>query len=377
MVAGEVSGDLLGAGLIRALRKRLPQLQVQGVGGPAMQEAGCEVWVPAERLAVMGLSEVLGRLRELLALRRDLARRFATDPPDLFIGVDAPDFNLGLEMRLRRLGLPTLHYVSPSVWAWRRYRVRRIGRATDLVLTLFPFEEDFYREHGVSARYVGHPLADLIPLSVDPAAPRAALGLPAEATVVALLPGSRDTEVRFLAEDFIGAARWLAARRNGLHFVLPAATPAIRGRVQGLLAQVAPGLPVTLVEGSRSREAMSAANLVLTASGTAALEAMLLKRPMAVAYRLSRVTFTIVKALLRVPYYSLPNLLAGRRLVPEITQDEATPEALGGALLEYLDHPEQARELAQTFDRLHRRLRRDASERAAEAVLELLGRDTP
>ncbi|MDS4029605.1 MAG: lipid-A-disaccharide synthase [Candidatus Contendobacter sp.] len=373
IVAGELSGDLLGAGLIAALRAQDPQLRFTGVGGPAMLAQGFQSLVPMERLAVMGLVEVLRHLPDLLALRRQLYRQFIADPPLAFIGIDAPDFNLGLERRLRAHGIPTVHYVSPSVWAWRPWRVRKIVRAVDLMLTLFPFEAAFYRDHGVPVRTVGHPLADAIPLRSDPLAARRALGLPGpdEAPVVALLPGSRWGEVSRLGPLLLDTAVWLGARRPELRFVLPAATPRLYAMLAGMQTERAPALPLTLAQG-QSRAAMAAADVVLLASGTATLEAMLLKRPMVVAYRVAPVTAWLARRLVRISHFALPNLLAGRELVPEFIQEAATVENLGPAVLRWLDQPLARNRLTAEFDALHRELRRDASRQAAEAIMELL-----
>ena len=358
---------------MRALRGRVEGLVCEGVAGPELQAAGCAGLYPIERLAVMGLAEVVHRLPELWRQRRRLARRWLANPPDLFVGVDAPDYNLGLERRLRAAGIATVHYVSPSVWAWREYRVRKIARSADLLLALFPFEVEIYERRGVPARYVGHPLADHIPLEPDQAAARTALAEGAEGEVVALLPGSRLGEVERLDEAMIGAARWLLGRRPGVRFLLPAASPAIRARLSRTLARVGEGLPLRLVDG-QGRLVVEAADVVLLASGTASLEAMLLKRPMVVTYRLSPLTYVLARRLVRVGWVALPNLLAGRDLVPELLQDAATPERLGVAVLRYLEQPALAAALREEFLALHRLLRRGADERAAEATLELLAR---
>ena len=373
IVAGELSGDLLGAGLMAALRAHYPQLRFIGVGGPAMRAQGFQTVVPMERLAVMGLVEVLRHLPDLLTLRRQLYRQFSADPPLAFIGIDAPDFNLGLERRLRARGIPTVHYVSPSVWAWRPWRVRKIARAVDLMLTLFPFEAAFYQKHDVPVRVVGHPLADAIPLRSDPAAARQALGLPApdEMPVIALLPGSRLGEVNRLGPLLLDTAIWLHARRPDLRFVLPAATPCLYEMLAGMQAERAPTLPLTLVQG-QSREVMAAADVVALASGTATLEAMLLKRPMVVAYRVAPMTAWLARRLVRVSHFALPNLLAERELVPEFIQEAATVENLGPAILRWLDEPLARERLTMEFDALHHELRRDASRQAADAIVELL-----
>ncbi len=375
LVAGEASGDLLGAGLISALRQRFPDARFEGIAGPAMEAAGCEPWYPAERLSVMGLVEVLGRLPELLRIRRDLRRRWLNDPPDVFIGIDAPDFNLALERRLRAAGIPTVHYVSPSVWAWRQHRVRKIAQCVDLMLTLFPFEAEFYAQHGVDVRFVGHPLADMVPLEIDRGAVRQRLGIDPDATIVALLPGSRMGEVQRLAEPMLKAAELCAQAHAGLRFVAPLATPATRALFERIAAERTPGLALEVLDG-QSREAMAAANVVLLASGTAALEALLLKRPMVVTYRLSALSFWLLKhfKMIKVPFYSLPNLLAGRSVAPELMQHDATPGRLAEAVLKLLEQPQASREMEQTFRSIHESLRRDASTSAAAAVADLLQR---
>ncbi len=369
LVAGEASGDLLGAGLIDALRRRRPDLVFEGVAGPRMEEAGCRAWFPMERLAVMGLVEVLGRLPALLALRRELIARLRRAPPDVLIGIDAPDFNLGLERRVRALGIPTVHYVGPTVWAWRRGRLRGIRRAVDRMLTLFPFEEAVYREHGIPVTCVGHPLADEIPPEDQRAGARARLGLAPDMEAVALLPGSRIDEVRRLAGVFLEAARWCLARRPGLRILAAMAGPRVREVFEGIRSDCCADLPVEVIEG-RSRDVLAAADVVLAASGTATLEAMLLRRPMVVAYRLHPLTYPLVRALVRIPRVALPNVLSGEDLVPEFLQREVTPERLGGAVLHWLAHPAEVERLTARFAALHHELRRGASERAAEAVLE-------
>jgi lipid-A-disaccharide synthase len=373
IVANEPSGDILGAAVSRELKILIPDARFIGVAGPRMQAAGCESLVPQERLSVMGLAEVLRHLPELLRIRRELAAHFLAERPDVFIGVDAPDFNLGLERRLRRAGIPTVHLVSPTVWAWRPGRVKGLRTAVDLLLCIFPFEEEFLRSHGVPARYVGHPLADEIPLRVDRADARTALGLDADGSVIALLPGSRFGEVSALAEPFIDTARWCLDRRPGLRFAVPLVTPTLHRLFTDVLERLAPDLPVTLVDG-RSREVIAASDCVLTASGTATLECLLLKRPMVVGYRLSPVTYHLVKALrlLKVPYVAMANLLAGRELAPEMLQEDCRPESLGAALLAFLDDPERVRAIQVEYGRIHKGLRRNAARKAAAAVLDLV-----
>lgn len=330
ILAGEASGDILGAGLLHALHGRVEQLEIVGVGGELMAAQGLRSRFPMERLSVMGLVEVLGRLPELLRRRARLAEELIADPPDVFVGIDAPDFNLGLERRLRRAGIPTVHYVSPSVWAWRRKRIFSIRKSTDLMLTLLPFETRIYEEHQIAVRFVGHPLANQIPLEPDQAAARAALGLAAEGELVALLPGSRGGEIRQLAEPFLDTARWLLQRRPELRFLLPAANDRRHGELAALIAEKYADLPLELTRG-RSREVMAAADSILIASGTATLEAMLLKKPMVVAYRMAPLTYKILSRLISSRHIALPNLLADRRMVPEVLQDEVRAEVLGAA----------------------------------------------
>lgn len=373
MVAGEASGDLLGAELIEAIRRRYPHARFEGIAGPRMRAAGCTALFDSEKLAVMGLFEVLGHLPELLSIRRRLRVHFLADPPDVFVGVDAPDFNLRLERQLREAGIRTVHYVSPSVWAWRQGRVRHIGRSVDRVLTLFPFEARFYERFGIDARFVGHPLADNIPLEVDRAAARRELGLPEDGRVVALLPGSREGEVSRLATPFLQAAVRCAQAHPGLRFVVPMAGASLRARFEQDRLREAPDLNITVTDGQAHR-AMAAADVVLLASGTAALEALLLKRPMVVAYKLAPLTYAVMMGLrmLKVPYYSLPNWLCGEMVVPELIQKAAQPQALASALLQWLEQPQRMQALGERFQAVHRELRRGASDAAAEAVLELI-----
>jgi lipid-A-disaccharide synthase len=372
IIAGEASGDLLGAGLIGAVTARYPQVRFEGIGGPRMIAAGCEILYPMERLAVIGLVETFRRYRELRGVRRRLIKRFIDDPPDLFVGVDAPDFNLTLELALRQAGVSTVHYASPQVWAWRRYRLAKIRRAVDMMLTLFPFEEKFFSDYGVSARFVGHPLADVIPDTTDQGAARAELGLAPGIEIVAMLPGSRLSEVSLLAEPMIRAARWLTGRRPGVRFIVPLVNDQVRERFETALSASGDCPAMQLLAGN-ARTAMAAADAVLLASGTASLEALLLKRPMVITYRLGRFSWWVAGMVVNVPFAGLPNLLAGKALVPELLQDDATPEKLGGALLQYLQHPEQADRLKEEFRRIHGVLRNHADERAADAVLEVMG----
>lgn len=368
LVAGEASGDILGAGLMQALRAQHPHIEFIGVGGALMTAQGLTSYFPMERLAIMGLVEVLGRLPELLAKRKRLIATLLEQQPDVFIGIDAPDFNLNIELKLREAGIKTVHYVSPSVWAWRQKRVFKIRKACDLMLTLLPFEAQFYQQHQVPVLFVGHPLADSIAMDNDPLPAREQLGLPATAQVVALLPGSRGAEVAKLGALFVDTARYLLAEKPHLQFVIPAANQARREQLAALLEPM-PNLPIKILDG-QSQAALQACDAVLIASGTATLEAMLFKRPMVVAYKLAPASHWLLKKLVKSPYVALPNLLAAEMLVPEFIQDAATPEALGEAVLAQLrDGSLQV----QRFAELHESLRCDASQRAAQGVLQLLG----
>jgi len=372
IVAGELSGDLLAAGLIQAIRELEPDALVEGVAGPHMAAAGCQALASIEALSVMGLSEVVARLPRLLRLRRSLKAHFRSHPPDLFIGVDAPDFNLGLERDLRRAGVRTVHMVSPSVWAWRRYRIHRIRRSVDLMLVMLPFEERIYQQYAVPVAFIGHPLADRIPQAVDRGAARQRLGLAGAGAVIAVLPGSRAREVEQLAKPFLATAQWCLARRPELRFVVPCANASVRARFEAdMLGTVLP--QITLLDG-QAHDALAAADLALLASGTATLEALLFQRPMVVAYRVSALSYWLLRRLVRLPYYSLPNLLAGRRIVPEFIQDEVRPERIGPVLLQLLDAGCGTPELMQAFAEVSCELRRDAERRAAQCVIGLLRR---
>ncbi len=373
IVANEPSGDWLGAAVLRELKACVPDVRLVGVAGPRMQAAGCESLVPMERLSIMGLTEVLRHLGELLRIRRDLTRSFLAWRPDLFIGVDAPDFNLGLERRLRKAGIRTVHLVSPTVWAWRAGRVRTIRRSVDLTLCIFPFEEEFLHEQGVLARYIGHPLADEIPTQSDPAPARTRLGIPPEGEVLALLPGSRVSEMNLLAGPFLQTARWCLERRPGLRFAVPLVTPTLRGIFTTVLQREAPELPITLVDGD-GRDVIAAADCVLTASGTATLEALLVNRPMVVGYRMSPMTYHLLSGLklVKVPYAAMANLLVGRELAPEFIQDRCRADLLGPAVLDFLRDRERVGEIQSAYREIHGRLRRDAGRQAAAAVLELV-----
>lgn len=385
IVAGEVSGDTLGAGLIRALRARYPNARFIGIAGPQMLAEGAETLVPMERLSVMGLVEVLGRIRELFQVRDQLIARLQAEQIDAYIGIDAPDFNLRIAAALKQAGIPTIHYVSPSVWAWRQGRVKGIRASIDLMLCLLPFEKAFYDQHDVRAVFVGHPLADSLPLQPEFAEARAALDLAMAAPCVALLPGSRRGEVASLMPLLLETAELLHARRPDLRFLIPAINQDRRQEIQALLSaheaaradvRDRTALPVQLHDDSLGagvgRLVMAAADVVVLASGTATLEAMLLKKPMVVSYRLHWLTWLIARLLVRIPFVSLPNLLAGRRVVPELLQQQATPENLARETLAWLDQPQRVQETRVLFADLHEQLRQDASATGAAAITALL-----
>jgi lipid-A-disaccharide synthase len=372
IITGEASGDQLGGGLIDALRKRYPDAVFEGLTGPRMRSAGCHSWGDYEQLAIMGLFEVIRHIPRLLRLKRDLLQRLLADPPDLLIGIDAPDFNLRLERAARAAGIPTVHYVCPSVWAWRSGRVKTLQASCDLVLCLLPFEGAFLEQHGVAAKFVGHPLADEIAVAPKQSDARAALGL-GGGDLVALLPGSRMGEVKYLGPAFIQAAVWLRQKMPDLRFVLPAASSAIREAMQAEAKTAGLDAAVTIFDG-RAREVMAAADSVLLASGTATLETMLVRRPMVVAYKVFWLTAWLLRksGLVKVDRFSLPNLLADDTVVPEILQEDATGPILGAAVLNQLKNPEVTHDMVSRFEALSGKLRCDASEQAAAGVQELL-----
>ena len=372
LVAGEASGDNLGAKLIEALRERLPNATFAGIAGPRMIAAGCEAWERAESLAVMGLFEVIPHLPRLLRIRRSLVARLLADPPDVYVGVDAKEFNLRLAPALKAHGIPTVQYVSPQVWAWRQGRVRTIGRAVDLVLCLLPFEKQFYDAHGVQAVFVGHPLADQIPLHLDAMEARHSLQLDPAASYVALLPGSRNGEVARLSPDFAATVAWLTQRQPELRFIAAMASPMVRTVFEAALNAAGVREPVQIFDGN-AQAVMAASDVILLASGTATLEATLVKRPMVVAYRLGALTSFLLKhlKLFKAPFFAQPNLLAGRQLVPEYFNREVRAEVLGPALLAQLERADRA-QLVQTFTQIHETLRCGASARAADAIVELM-----
>ena len=371
LVAGEVSGDYLAADLILALEKRLPGCRFVGICGPKMVAAGCEPHFPSEKLAVMGFTEALARLPEIYAIRRKFKKYLLRNPPDLFIGIDAPDFNLALEDKLRQAGIKTIHYVSPSVWAWRAERIHKIKRAVDRILTLFPFEAGFYQQHDVPVSFVGHPLADQIPLEVDRLAARKQLGQPKTGEIVGILPGSRKTEVEKIGPVFCRAALRCLQQHPDLKFIAPMATPVIRKQFQDILDREAADLPISLYDG-QAQAVMIASDMLMVASGTATLEALLCKRPMVVAYKMTASSWWYMQRKFIVDRYALPNHLAGHDVVLELYQDKAQPEQIAAEVMRLLGQPRAVEELQQEFMQIHQQLKCDASEKAADAVMELL-----
>lgn len=372
LVAGEASGDLLGGLLLQGLKTRWPNLQAAGIGGPRLVAQGFDAWWPHDRLSVFGYVDALGRLPELLRIRRQLAQRLLHDKPAAFIGIDAPDFNFGLETRLRGAGIKTVHFVCPSVWAWRRERLRTLARAADHVLCLFPFEPALLHAAGIAATFVGHPLADAIPLVPPGAAARTALGLAEDATVVALLPGSRRSEIIHIAPRLLAAAALMQRQRPGaLRFVMPV-VPGLRALVDPLLAVHAPGVAVQLLDG-QSHAALAACDVTLIASGTATLEAALFKRPMVITYHLAWLNWQRMKRQRYQPWFGLPNILSGEFVVPELIQHDATPEALAREGLAWLDDAPRVAALQQRFTELHHRLRQNTAQRATDAIAQVLG----
>lgn len=371
IVAGETSGDILAAGLVRELQARYPDAQFEGIAGPRMQALGVKALFEMEELSVMGITEVLGRLPRILQVRRELLRHFIANPPDIFVGVDAPDFNIGVELKLRRAGIKTVHYVSPSVWAWRQGRIHKIKAATDMVLAFLPFEKAFYDRFDAPCRFVGHTMADDIPLVPDQGAVREALGIDPARRWLAVLPGSRTAEVGFMAPVFLEACKHLTVHNPDLGFIVPLVNQKRREQFLTIKAEVAPELDMVLLDG-QGREAMIAADVVMLASGTAALEAMLVKKPMVVGYKLKPFSYLLAQWLVKTDYVSLPNLLADKMLVPELIQHECTPSNLVEEVSKLLDHDNS--ELITTFTRLHEKIRCNADVQAAEAVAALLER---
>ncbi len=372
MVAGEASGDVLAAALLEGIAARVEHLHAAGIGGPSMRRLGFDAWWTIDALSVNGYLEVLREYPRLRRMRNALRERLVAWHPQVFVGVDAPDFNLDLEAALRRQGLRVVHFIGPSIWAWRRERIRKIAASVDRILLLFPFEQALYRQAGIDATYVGHPLADAIAPEVDAAAARRSLGIAADAPVVALLPGSRPAEIEHLAPPFLRTAAWLHARRGDLHFVVPAASDALFERLKALAANAAlpERMPLTIVRG-RAHDALAAADAVLVASGTATLETALFRRPMVIAYRMSAISYRIMRPMGYLPYVGLPNILSGRFVVPEFVQDAVQPAAMGEALLRQLDDAPHRAAIVEQLALLHESLRCGCAARAAQAVLEV------
>lgn len=366
MVAGEASGDLLAGLLLDGMKARWPQLKANGIGGPQMARRGFEAWWPHDKLAVRGYVEVLRHYREIVGIRRQLRERLLQAPPTAFIGVDAPDFNLDLEAGLRARGVRTVHFVCPSIWAWRAGRIDKIRASCDHVLCIFPFEPELLARHGIASTYVGHPLAAAIPMEPDRAAARLSLGLEPGAEVIALMPGSRESEIRYLASRFLEAAALVARERPEAWFVLPA-MPALKAQIEA--AARAAGLSRNLkIVADQSHAVLAACDAVLVASGTATLEAALFKRPMVIAYNMNRLSWELMKRKRLQPWVGLPNILCGDFVVPELLQDDANPERLAGALLEWLRAPERISAIQDKFRALHLQLRRDTAKLAADAI---------
>ncbi|PPE68921.1 lipid-A-disaccharide synthase [Caldimonas thermodepolymerans] len=370
MVAGEASGDLLAGLVLGGMRQRWPDARVQGIGGPRMAEHGFEAWWPHEKLAVRGYVEVLRHYREIAGIRRQLAQRLLDERPDLFIGVDAPDFNLGLEEQLRAGGIRTIQFVCPSIWAWRGKRVHRIRRSADHVLCLFPFEPELLAQHDIPATYVGHPLADTIPLEVPRQASRLSLGVAPDGVVVALLPGSRRSEIEYNGPKILAAAAELHRRRPQLQFLLPV-VPGLRAMVEPLLSRHAAGVPIRLLDG-RSHEVLAACDTVLIASGTATLEAALFKKPMVITYSMHWLSAAIMRRMGYLPWVGLPNILCREFVVPELLQEAATPQSLADATLAWLDDPQRCEALTGRFTELHHLLRRNTAQAATDAIAKVL-----
>ncbi len=371
IVAGEKSGDLIAADLIRALKSQFPGVVIEGIAGTEMRKAGCRAIFDCEKLAVMGFTEVIKRLPELLSIRRQILHYFIENPPDIFIGVDAPDFNLALERKLKKHAIKTVHYVSPSVWAWRQYRVKKIAKSVDKMLTLFPFEATFYQQHQVPVKYVGHPLADQIPLQCDTAAAREILAVPQGKRVIGLLPGSRFSEVSQLLELMLACADHVSQTEKNVFFIIPAATPQLKTYIEERVANRQNNISLKILDG-QARVIMQAADVLLLASGTAALEAMLYKKPMIVTYKLSAISYWISKKLAAVSKVSLPNHLDKSEPVPEYLQDQATVGMVGPALLELFTNREEQRDMCKNFLLYHQQLKCNASEQAAIEIKNML-----
>lgn len=374
MVAGETSGDLLAGLLLGGMKNRWPDLTASGIGGPRMAAHGFQAHWPYEKLAVHGFNlEVVRRFREIWGIREQLAERLRNERPDVFIGVDAPDFNLGLEARLKTAGIKTVHFVSPSIWAWRGGRINKIHQSVDHMLCLFPFEPQLYHDKGIAATFVGHPLADTFPLDVPRDAARAKLGLPADAPVVAVLPGSRGGEIRHIAPTFLQTIARLSQMRPDLRFVLPV-VPGMRALIDPMVAEHVPNKAQLMVLDGQSHEALSACDVTLIASGTATLEAALFKRPMVIAYKISALSWPIMKRMAYLPWVGLPNILLRDFVVPERLQHDANPEQLAADVLAWLDQPARAQSVQQRFLELHHTLRRNTAQAASDAIAQVLER---
>ena len=371
IVAGEASGDFLGSHLITALKNIDTNVEIIGIGGKLMESAGCQCIYPVEKLSVMGISEIFSKFTELVSIRAHIKKIFLENPPDVFIGIDAPDFNFPLEKMLKKNGIRTIHYVSPSVWAWREYRLKSIAGCTDLMLTLFPFEVSLYDKHGITAQFVGHPLAHTIPMESDRHTARSELELPDNRPIVALFPGSRQAELNKLVIPFLKTANWCRDRLENIHFICNLVNESDREYVQTWIQKISPDINVSLYTG-KSLVVMAAADVILLASGTASLEAMLIKRPMVVAYKVNWLTYQIAKRLIRVPYVSLPNLLAGRKIVMECLQENCQPEIMGNEIINLLNDKNRAVDLIRDFGKLHKKISAGADNNVAKAVLDFV-----
>lgn len=372
IIAGEESGDILAAGLIKELKKKYPNAQFEGIAGPRMQALGCKSLFSMDSLAIIGVVEIIGSIFTLARIRRNLVKHFVSTKPDLVIGVDAPQFNIGVEERLRSAGIPTIHYVSPTIWAWRKYRIKQIKRAVDLMLVLFPFEEDIYREKNIPVTFVGHPLADELASQSGTNVAREKLSLSHNHVVVGLLPGSRVSELNRHADIFVKTAIWLHKRNSKLVFVAPFVNQSTREIFsQAILTNNAEDLPIMIVDG-KSRTVMLAADVLVVASGTATLEAALLRRPMVVTYKVNWLTYLIFKIFSNIKLYSLPNNLVGYELLPELMQSNATPEAIGKATEHFISHPEVMEKVRQVLDDMASQLRQNANKKSADAVADFI-----
>ena len=374
MVAGETSGDMLGAGLIESLSHKYPEIRSEGIGGPNLANQGMKIIYPMDDLSVMGITEVLGRYNKLKKIRNNIRNHFINNPPDVFIGIDAPDFNLWLEKELHNAGIKTVHYVSPSVWAWREYRINKIAQAVDLILNLFPFETSLYEKHNIPNRFVGHPLADKLVGNVDIKSARKELGLPEDKTIVALLPGSRINEINKIAGPILQAADLANSSRGDLYFISGLVNQKTLIRYKAIKENIAPELKVDMFV-SKTHRVIEASDIVVLASGTATLEVMLMGKPMVVTYRLSWLTYFIVKLLAKIPYAALPNILAGKELVTECLQKDCNSRSLAKELINLLESQDKVTDLKEKFSNLSNQLKKNANEQAATAVLELLGKN--